>query len=191
MEWYNLNNSLSLALLILSFYCTSNTLYPNIYEKDYLYFDKSKEYNQQYRMEEDELDIYKFMMENDVEITGNMVSQAPNTIAYIKDVNLLNDYYYYIDLLNNKELEKAPNNLTNIFAIRKFNNIRYFEEDPNYEDSKKELTKQHYDYLLLRKDQYILDDLELIYLFYKDNGYKIIYENSTYALLRVKGENDL
>lgn len=188
---YNLNNSLSLALLILSFYCTSNTLYPNIYEKDYLYFDKSKEYNQQYRMEEDELDIYKFMMENDVEITGNMVSQAPNTIAYIKDVNLLNDYYYYIDLLNNKELEKAPNNLTNIFAIRKFNNIRYFEEDPNYEDSKKELTKQHYDYLLLRKDQYILDDLELIYLFYKDNGYKIIYENSTYALLRVKGENDL
>lgn len=176
---YNLSNNFIIASAILVAFCSSSVLYPNIYDI-YIYDD-----NPIHRMSEDELGVYTYIYDNNIDISGNVVSQAPNTAAYLPNITLLNDYYYYTQLPNN-DISDAPNNLTNVFALRQYHDTKYFNQERNFEEAIEQLSYNNYTYMILRKDQTIIynDNYLPLYLYYT-SYYNIIYENDTYILMEL------
>ena len=188
LKRYDLSGNFIVVIAILVLFCSSSTLYPNVYEN--YEFD----YNRTYRTSNDEYDLYRFIYDNDIELSNHkIVSQAPNTIAYFQNVQLLNEYHYYIELLDSDTVSDTPDNLTNIFAIRDYVGEQCFKQEIDLEKSIDELKENEYEYLILRRDQtYNTNDdvgYNNLYLYYMWNGYKHIYENNTYVLLQLNHEN--
>lgn len=188
LKRYNLSGNFILVIAILVLFCSSSTLYPNVYE------NYEVDYNRIYRTSNDEYDLYRFIYDNDIDLSNHkIISQAPNTIAYFQNIQLLNDYHYYIELIDSDIISDAPDNLTNIFAIRNYVGEQCFKQEIDLEKSIDELKENKYEYLILRKDQAFVTNDEQgyinIYLYYMQNGYDKIYDNYSYALLRLNHEN--
>ena len=185
LKRYDLSGNFIVVIAILVLFCSSNTLYPNVYDS------YETDYNKTYRISNDEYDLYCYIYDNNIDISGHkIISQAPNTIAYFQNIDLLNDYHYYIELLNSEVVGDAPNNLTNIFAVRNYVGQQLFKQDIDLSKGNDELIVNSYDFLILRKNQAFVTDDEKgylnVYLYYLQNGYNMIYDNYSYALLQIQ-----
>lgn len=147
-------------------------------------------YNNFYRMENDEAEVYNYLYANyDFSNEVKLISQAPNSQRYLPNVSVIDSFReqltrcQYCDVYEMNLHE--PSNLVNIFAFREFGGNVLFIEQPYYENGCNLLNEHNIDLLILRQDQTIEVNGE----WYKLADYYLqcnskIYENSTYVVLK-------
>lgn len=176
-------NAVLIATILLSCYAITEKNLVNPYYED------SQTYNKKYRIDNNELGIYSFLLNNyQFNEQVKIISQAPNTSYFLPNITLLENYpeqmnrcqYCNVNAMNLHE----PNALVNIFAYREYGGNVLFIEEPQYEQGCKLLDQNEYNFLILRSDQtidingnwYNLSD-------YYSQCYSIIYKNDFYVLL--------
>ena len=154
------------------------------------YHIEFENYNNFYRMENDEAEVYNYLYANyDFSNEVKLISQASNSQRYLPNVSIIDSFReqltrcQYCDVYEMNLHE--PSNLVNIFAFREFGGNVLFIEQPYYENGCNLLNQNNIDLLILRQDQTIEVNDE----WYKLADYYLqcnskIYDNSTYVVLK-------
>lgn len=156
------------------------------------YYVDSETYNKTYRIEQEEYELYEYMLTTyDFSKETKVISQVPYTKVFLPNVTLLNEYEYLSSLCQYCDVVTddihSPNDATNIFAYREQPGTNLFVESADYAQACSIATYNDFEYLILRKDQtsVINEQWSLLYEL-MSSCYNLDYETEHYVVMSIK-----